>query len=102
MKFFNEYTRTVLSEVAVAMSGRPLGFGIETQARDAEMGLKSARGRIRRYGREAIVLSACVVFSAGLRKFVSGNTRAGQGRGAVCFLSDKISARAKTIFTRDE
>jgi hypothetical protein len=29
------------------MSGSPLGFGIETQARDEAMGLNSARGRIR-------------------------------------------------------
>jgi hypothetical protein len=47
VKFFSEYTRTVLSEVAVAMRGRPLGFGIETHAREEEIGLKSASGRIR-------------------------------------------------------
>ena len=59
MKFFSEYTRAVLSEVAVATSGRPLGFGIETQARDDEIGLKSARGRIRTCVEDAIV-AVCV------------------------------------------
>jgi hypothetical protein len=47
VKFLSEYTRTVLSEVAVAMRGRPLGFGIETQAREEAVGLKSAMGIIR-------------------------------------------------------
>ena len=41
------------------MSGRPLGFGIDTQARDDEMGLKSARGRIRTCVEDAIV-AVCV------------------------------------------
>ena len=29
------------------MRGRPLGFGIETQAREEAVGLNSARGRMR-------------------------------------------------------
>lgn len=37
-----------MSDVAVARSGRELGFGMETQAREEAAGLKSARGRIRR------------------------------------------------------
>lgn len=52
------------------MSGRPLGFGIETQARDAEIGLKSARGRMRTCVCEAIVsyLRICVwLLHAGFR-----------------------------------
>jgi hypothetical protein len=56
MKFSKEYTRTVLSDVAVAISGRPLGFGIETQARDKAIGLNSERGTSCIGGGEAIVL----------------------------------------------
>lgn len=48
MKFFSEYTRTVLSEVAVAIRGSPLGLGIDTQARELETGLNSASGRRRK------------------------------------------------------
>jgi len=55
-KLRNEYTRTVLSEVAVAMRGKPLGFGIETQALEAAAGLNSARGRMRRDVGEAILV----------------------------------------------
>ena len=55
MKFFNEYTRAVLSEVAVAINGRPLGFGIETQALEVDIGLNSARGSIRRRVGEAML-----------------------------------------------
>jgi hypothetical protein len=63
VKFRREYTRTVLSEVAVAMRGKPLGFGIDTQARDAAAGLNSARGRIRIWVGEAILAGR-------VRKFV--------------------------------
>jgi hypothetical protein len=55
VKFFNEYTRAVLSEVAVAINGRPLGFGIETQALEVDIGLNSARGSIRRRVGEAML-----------------------------------------------
>ncbi len=54
MKFLSEYTLTVLSEVAVAMRGRPLGFGMETQALEFAIGLNSANGRIRRGVKPAI------------------------------------------------
>lgn len=46
MKFRREYTLTVLSEVAVARSGRPFGFGTDAQARDEAGGLNSARAAI--------------------------------------------------------
>jgi hypothetical protein len=55
-KLRNEYTRTVLSEVAVAMRGKPLGFGTETHALDAAAGLNSARGRMRSWVGDAMVV----------------------------------------------
>jgi len=44
VKFLSEYTRTVLSLVAVAIKGMESGFGIEAQARELAGGLKSERG----------------------------------------------------------
>jgi hypothetical protein len=38
------------------MRGKPLGFGIETQALEAAAGLNSARGRMRRDVGEAILV----------------------------------------------
>jgi hypothetical protein len=50
-----------LSEVAVAMRGKPLGFGIETQALEAAAGLNSARGRMRRGVGEAILVGREII-----------------------------------------
>lgn len=57
MKFFREYTRTVLSDVAVATRGNPLGFGIDTHAREFANGLSSAMGRIRRGVKDVVAIS---------------------------------------------
>jgi hypothetical protein len=58
VKFLSEYTRTFFSEVAVAMRGKSLGFGMDTQARTGDLGLNSAMEVIRTPGgvEEAIVV----------------------------------------------
>jgi hypothetical protein len=65
VKFRREYTLTVLSEVAVARSGRPLGLGMETQAREDAEGLNSERAPRRTEcdvagGAEAIAILCCL------------------------------------------
>jgi len=47
------------------MRGRELGFGMETQAREEETGLKSARGRMRRLGEDILVVGEREEFEEG-------------------------------------
>jgi hypothetical protein len=60
VKFRREYTLTVLSEVAVARSGRPFGLGTEAQAREDADGLNSARALICTEREAIVVVWSCM------------------------------------------